>query len=160
MYEDIRKPSFHYLLLGFHLMLLTMWVAWGVAIAIGRVPRGDLWALIFSTLITMPWLTYMVMATRHYFVRFDGSKLAFGYNMWNVSFNTMEIQYVRETNIKWLSWGGLGWRIKGLRKIGYIISSGQGLEVQTTHKNRNYTFNCENPSALKQALAAAGVTSE
>lgn len=103
------------------------------------------------------WMTWVVSV---YAVRFDGENLTFGFLGWKVSFTRVTITSAKMVKISWLKWGGMGWRIRGLKKIGYITKSGPGIEIQTTPKGRSYTFNCKDPNMLLRELAMRGVAVE
>lgn len=160
MYDEQYRPWFFYLLVG----ILVLWIGWicyditwfsddsisssGRNLAIGGFVLIGLY---------LGWITWAVSL---YKVRFDGENLAFGFLGWNTSFTRVEITSAKMVEISWFKWGGMGWRIRGLKIIGYITKNGPGIEIQTTRKERFYTFNCADSQSLASHLEKVGITVE
>ena len=56
-------------------------------------------------------LSFLAYCFRFYFVSADHDQLRFGYALWSVRLNLTDIAQIEETNIKWIKWGGQGWRL-------------------------------------------------
>ena len=102
--------------------------------------------LLLSFLPSMSILSFFTYLFRFYFVSADHGQLRFGYALWSVRLNLTDIAQIEETNIKWLKWGGQGWRLKSLKHIGYITGDGPGIHLVLC-TDREYTFNCDDPVA-------------
>lgn len=152
MYLESERPWFYHLLVSIVVVSLI-----GSAIlfgALGVSDRGTNVVIGFCLVFSFPIIAFLVMswAFSHYSIQFDGNNLSFGYQGWSVKLSNSEIISAKTVDIKWIRWGGMGWRLRGLRKIGYIVKSGPGVEIWTHRKGRTYTFNCSDPEALVKEL--------
>ena len=100
---------------------------------------------------SMSILSFFAYSFRFYFVSADHDQLRFGYALWSVRLNLADIAQIEETNIKWIKWGGQGWRPKSLKHIGYITGNGPGIHLVLS-TGREYTFNCDDPMACITAF--------
>ena len=160
MYDEQYRPWFFYLLVG----ILVIWAGW-ILYSISWFSDDSISAFernltIAGFILLGVYLAWITWAISLYKVRFDGENLAFGFLGWNTSFTRMGITSTKMVEISWFKWGGMGWRIKGLKKIGYITKNGPGIEIQTTRKGRSYTFNCADPQSLASHLEKVGVAGE
>lgn len=110
--------------------------------------NSDVYVVRVTYGIVLVYLVWMIWACSRYIVYFDGQSIIVGYIGWKVTLAINEIESAEKVDIAWLKWGGMGWRIRGLKSIGYITKSGPGIEIQTTRKGRKYTFNCADQHAL------------
>ena len=152
MYSESERPWFYHLLVtivGVSLMG-SVWFFNFLDVS----ERGTTVVIVFCLAFSFPIISFLVMswAFSRYFIQFDGNDLSFGYQGWNVKLSHSEIISAKTVDIKWIRWGGMGWRLRGLRKIGYIVKSGSGVEISTHRKGRMYTFNCSDPEQLVKEL--------
>ena len=162
MYNEQSRPWFYYLLLC--IVLVSLIGSFTLFIALGVGEHGALTAetigywLAFGIPIII--FTLMSFSVSIYAIQYDGNSLTFGFLGWAVNLTNTEIISAKVVEIKWLKWGGMGWRIKGMRSIGYITKSGPGIEIKTNRKGRSYTFNCQDPQVLLNDLRTGGITIE
>lgn len=87
-------------------------------------------------------------AMSSYRVELQSRNLHVGFRGWSVQIPVDDIEQATATDIRWLEHGGLGWRISGPKRIGYITKSGPGVQLTVRSNQRTYTFNCEQPEVL------------
>ena len=161
-YNEQSRPRFYYLLPCIVLVSLIGSITLFLALGVGE--KGILtivtigYWLAFG--IPIMWFIWLSWAFSIYAIQYDGNSLSFGYLGWDVQLKNSEIISAKIVKIKWIKWGGMGWRIKGMKSIGYITSSGSGIEIKTTRKGRFYTFNCQDPQSLLNDLRTGGITIE
>ena len=150
MYQETFRPPF---------ALLVYAIAAIVAVSIGvllfaRISEAGEVELegVASAAAVLPVLLAVAWMSSRYHVRVDGTQLDFGYRGWSVSIPLTDIELAEEVNISWLSFGGMGWRLRGLNHIGYITGSGPGVRLRVRSSGRTYTLNCSEPDHLLQAL--------
>ena len=160
MYNEQCRPWFYYLLLA--IVAISLIGALGLYFAL--VPREDgvatslvFWLAFGFPIVTFIWMSWSASS---YAIQYDGKFLSFGYLGWGVRLSNSEIISAKVVEIKWMKWGGIGWKIKPWNKIGYIVKSGPGIEMLTHLKGRTYTFNCNDPQSLMNDLHGAGITIE
>lgn len=90
---------------------------------------------------------FLAVVFGSYFVRFDGSELAFGYRYWNVAVPVAEVTAVTPEDIRLMTFGGFGWRMDRNKRIGYVIWTGPAVEVKLK-SGRCYVASCESPAQL------------
>lgn len=156
MYSETSRPWFFWLLLALVLVMVGLYGWWWSETPTSD-EEGEIVALIIVAVLIFPYMIWMVFACSVYIVQFDGNTLTFGYLAWKVSLTTSEIISAQASDIRWIAWGGMGWRLRGLKKIGYIVKSGPGIEIQSSRKGRIYTFNCQDPTTLLASLERAMV---
>ncbi len=159
MYREERTPGWFWLIcLPTAGLICSLWVPYlaeqvqgagdaGVPVRIGLVTG------MVATLVLLGVCT----SVYRYHVVVEPGRLAFGYARWSVEFPMPEIVQAKAAEISWFRWGGLGWRVRGLRRIGYITHSGCGVEITTRGSGRSYTFNCEEPERVLALLEDQGV---
>ena len=98
----------------------------------------------------------ILFAFRSYGVEVGPGTLHFGYAHWSVRLATSDLVSASKTELSWWSWGGLGWRLRGGKNIGYINGGGRALVVVVRCTGRRYTFNCEDPDRVLALLREAG----
>ncbi len=155
MYSESSQPWFFWLLA----VILVLFGGW-YALALFNDPTIMIdghWTVVIVSIFVFSFLIIMTCASFSYMVIFDGQTLTVGFLGWKVRLSAEEIISAEEKNIRWLKWGGMGWRVQRFKKIGYIVKSGRGVEVQSSRKGRSYTFNCRDPAALLAALKRANV---
>jgi hypothetical protein len=156
LYYENYRPGFFYLLVGI-VVASGGWVVFNMSWFLEVSNLGLVRNLsIVGPMVVGAILSCRAWAVAVYAVRFDNETLTFGYLGWKVSLNRTEVISAKVVDIKWLKWGGVGWRVMGLKKIGYITRSGLGIEIETSLKGRSYTFNCSNPARLVDELQQAG----
>jgi len=158
MFNEQIKPWFHYLMMGIFVISvigsLTLYFVLGVHDNESTGVKLAYW-LGFGPVIV--WFLLIMWSSSVYAIQYDGNFLSFGYLGWGVRLNNSEIISARVVEIKWVKWGGQGWRIRGLKRIGYIVKSGTGVELETYRKGRLYTFNCNDPKSLLDFLERGGI---
>lgn len=91
-----------------------------------------------------------------YRVEYNGDELLFGYNTSYCSkkIKKEHIGGIESCNINGLSdWGGWGIRMSLTQAgWGYIAENGPGIKVFDRENNKYYTFSCQNPQQLIEAL--------
>jgi hypothetical protein len=161
-YNEQSRPWFYYILPFIVVVSLIGSIILFVALGVGE--KG-----IFTTVtigywlafgIPIMWFIWLSWAFSIYAIQYDGDFLSFGYLGWSVQLINSEIISAKVVEIKWIKWGGMGWRIKKIKSIGYITSSGPGIEIKTTRKGRFYTFNCQDSQSLLNDLRTASITIE
>ncbi len=162
MYNEQSRPKYYYLL--FFIVAVSIIGSVTLFLALGLHKNGLLYIgnIIYWLSFGFPIIIFICMAWSFstYTIQYDGNHLSFGYRGWIVNLTNSEIISAKIVEINWVKWGGLGWKIKGLKNIGYIENSGPGLEILTTRKGRSYTFNCKDPQTLINQLHKAGITIE
>ena len=150
MYQETFRPPF---------ALLVYAIAAIVAVSIGVLLFANLSEAgevelegVASAAAVLPVLLAVAWMSSRYHVRVDGAQLHFGYRGWSASIPLTDIELAEEVNISWLSFGGMGWRLRGLKHIGYITGSGPGVRLRVRSSGRTYTLNCSEPARLLQAL--------
>jgi len=153
MYRESERPWFHSSLLVFIGGMSLIGSVW-LFIFLDMGDRGKEAVIVFCLVFSFPIILFLVMswAISRYFIQFDGNDLSFGYQGWSVKLSHSELISAKTVDIKWIRWGGMGWRLRGLRKIGYIVKSGPGVEIGTHRKGRTYTFNCSDSEELVKEL--------
>ena len=159
MYSENSRPWFFWLLLTI-LISIIVGVGWWGSYSISELDFVSVLIALLIFLLAIPYMCWITFSVATYFVKTDGLTLIFGYLGWNVRFTNSEIISAKMVDIKWMKWGGMGWRMKSMKSIGYITNSGPGVEIQTMRKGRTYTFNCQDPQALLNDLHRAGITIE
>ena len=162
MYNEQSRPKYYYLL--FFIVAVSIIGSVTLFFALGLHKNGLLHIgnIIYWLSFGFPIIIFICMAWSFstYTIQYDGNHLSFGYRGWIVNLTNSEIISAKIVEINWVKWGGLGWKLKGLKNIGYIENSGPGLEILTTRKGRSYTFNCKDPQTLINQLHKAGITIE
>ena len=150
MYEETFRPRFARLVYAATIIvlatiggLLFMKISDGAEVEL----KG-----IASTVAILPVLFAVSWMSGRYHVRVGGAQLDFGYRGWSATIPLTEIEVAEKVDISWLSFGGMGWRVRGLRHIGYITGSGPGVRLRVRSSGRTYTLNCSDPDGLLQAL--------
>ena len=158
MFKEQTKPWFHYLMIGIFVVSVIGSLALYFGLAVHEnESMGVKLAYWLAFGVPIMWFIWLSWAFSIYDIQYDGNFLSFGYLGWGVQFKNSEINSAKVVEIKWLKWGGLGWRIRGLKRIGYIVKSGTGVELQTHRKGRVYTFNCNDPKSLLDLLERSGI---
>lgn len=161
-YNEQSRPWFYYVLPCVGVLSLIGSITLFVALGVGEKGLFTTVTIIYWLAFGFPilWFGWLSWALSIYAIQFDGNSLSFGYLGWGVQLENSEIISAKAVEIRWIKWGGMGWRIKGLKSIGYITSSGSGIEVRTTRKGRSYTFNCQDSQLLLNDLQTSGITIE
>lgn len=162
MYNEKSRPRYYFFLLCTVVVSIigsiTLFMALGLhkngLLYIGNIVY---WLSFGIPIITFIWMSWVFSI---YTIQFDDNYLSFGYKGWGVQLTNSEIISAKVVEIRWIKWGGVGWRLKGLKNIGYIVKSGPGVEILTTRKDRSYTFNCNDPQTLINELHEAGINIE
>ncbi len=157
MYSEKRRPGFFWaifiitiLFLGFYGFMI------GQALSSEGI-RPDTIIMIIINIIIGPLLVFITWSTSSYMVEIDYNSLTMGYNGWKVKLMHSDIIEAKKVKIIWIKWGGIGWRTRGAKRIGYITGSGPGVRIKTRIKDREYTFTCRDPETLLEKLSRVGV---
>ena len=152
MYRESERPWFYHLLVS--IVGVSLIGSAGFLNFLDVSERGTTVVIVFCLTFSFPIIAFLVMswAFSRYFIQFDGHDLSFGYQGWSVKLIHSEIISAKTVDIKWIRRGGMGGRLRGLRKIGYIVKSGPGVEIWTHRKGRTYTFNCSDSEQLVKEL--------
>ena len=150
MYEETFRPPFARLV---HAVTVVVLVAIGGLFFL-KTSGGAEFSLgqFASTTAALPVLFVLSWMTTRYHVRVDGVQLDFGYRGWSATIPLSDIEFAEKVAISWLSFGGMGWRLRGLKHIGYITGSGPGVRLLVRSSGRTYTLNCSEPDGLLQAI--------
>ena len=98
-------------------------------------------------------LILVTWAFDRYFINVTQNNMAFGYSHWNTSLDVEKISSIEQVDIRWVKWGGMGWRVRAGKKIGYITGNGAGVGL-LIDGGRYYEFNCDNPQALIECIGS------
>ncbi|HCK53541.1 MAG TPA: hypothetical protein DIC23_10035 [Planctomycetaceae bacterium] len=157
VYSETERPWFAW---GFVIVLLIVaacYAKWGWEIfENGWADNDGTMPFLLTIVPTFVVLVFCLRASWTYFVREDGFGVEFGYTGWSVRFDYSDIIEAKRVDIRWIRWGGFGWRLRP-GGIGYIVRSGPGIQIVTKRSGRSYTFNCRDCEAMLAVLEKAGV---
>tara|TARA_B100000029_G_scaffold515159_1_gene620897 strand:- start:3157 stop:3669 length:513 start_codon:yes stop_codon:yes gene_type:complete len=157
VYSETERPWFAWVFVIVLLIVGACYAKWGGEIfENGWEDNDGTMPFLITSVPTFVVLVFCLRASWTYFVREDGFGVEFGYTGWSVRFDYSDIIEAKRVDVRWIRWGGFGWRLRP-GGIGYIVRSGPGIQIVTTRSGRSYTFNCRDCEAMLAVLDKAGV---
>ena len=150
-YLEFRTPMFCKLLWVSLCVSTVIFASVFVILILGEFSYSGLALLGFTFLLVNSMLIWAIWAFGRYFIKASQSNITFGYSHWNVSIDVETIALIETIEIKWIKWGGVGWRVRSGKEIGYITGNGTGVRL-CIDGGKYYEFNCDNPQELIEGL--------
>jgi len=147
MYFQTQRPWFFWLIMAMIPFVLGLYTLIFFLEEGARNPVRMLLPFLPGMLI----LSVIAWAFNRYTVTADGTTLSFGYRGWRKQLQSAQIAEMEVQDIRWIKWGGQGVRMRGWKKVGYIIGNGAGVWLRT-QDGWEYTFNCDDPAACIAAI--------
>lgn len=158
LFREDQTPRVAWILAFVTVACIAMYIVWGlIEFKDGWVEATNkLVYLVVMPLTVLP-LVYLTRAFSRYSIIFtEESGLDLGFVGWRVRLPTKDIVSAQKVDIKWVTWGGIGWRLsRGRHHSGYILKNGTGIKVLTA--SHAYTFTSDDPIPLLEELRKANV---